>query len=87
MEILTEKKQAEKFKTIKLNIRSRNFSNNIPFLILSDKLPDDQAYLEYADGHIEISETYANGAEIKSRLIRILSKAEANKIRKDNGLL
>lgn len=87
MEILTEKKQDEKFTANILNLRLRNFSNNIPFLILSDKLPDDQAYLEYADGHIEISETYANGAEIKSRLIRILSLREAIKVRKENGLL
>lgn len=87
METLTEKKQDEKLTANILNLRLRNFSNNIPFLILSDKLPDDQAYLEYADGHIEISETYANGAEIKSRLIRILSLREAIKVRKENGLL
>ena len=69
-----------------LGIRKANFEKNIPFLILSDDLPDGHAYREFSDGHIEIQEVYTEGANIKSRLVRILSDTEAAKIRLANGL-
>ena len=79
--------QEDKYTATILGIRKTNFEKNIPFLILSDNLPDGHAYREFNDGHIEIQEVYTEGANIKSRLIRILSDAEATKIRSDNGLL
>ncbi|HEY8955189.1 hypothetical protein [Chitinophaga sp.] len=82
--------QDKKFAATIEKIRKRNFSNNLPFLMLSDKLPEGQGFYEYADGHIEIQEVYTIGAEIETRLIRRLSDAESITIRqqymKENGL-
>ena len=68
-------------------LRNKNFSRNLPFLILSEKLPQGQAYREYADGHIELQEIYATGPDLKSRHIRTLTLTEAEIVRKENGLL
>ncbi len=78
--------QEDKYTATILGIRKANFERNIPFLILSDDLPDGQAYREFNDGHIEIQEVYTEGANIKSKLVRILSRIEADKIRMANGL-
>ena len=71
--------------TIK-NLRSRNFSKNLPFLILSDKLPDGQVYREFPDGRIELQEVFAEGAKFKSRVIQILKAPDADRVRKEYGL-
>lgn len=71
--------------TIK-ELRSRNFSKNIPFLILSNKLPDGQVYREFPDGHIEIQEVFSIGAEFGSKVLQILSTPEADKVREEYGL-
>lgn len=82
--------QERKFASTIERIRRRNFMNNLPFLILSDTLPEGQGFYEYADGHIEIQEVYTVGAEIETRFIRNLSVAEAEQIRESfkhrNGL-
>lgn len=75
-----------KFMATIRELRLRNFSNNLPFLILSDKLPEGQSYREFADGRIEIQETTFIGAQFKSKLIKVLSPKEAEIIRKENGL-
>jgi len=67
-------------------LRRRNFSNNLPFLILSEDLPEGQAYREYPSGVIEIQEIIDQGANLKSKRIKRLSKAEATEIRSKNGL-
>jgi hypothetical protein len=83
--------QDKKFTATIEKIRTRNFSKNLPFLMLSDKLPEGQGFYEYADGHIEIQEVYTIGAEIETRLVRRLSDSESNTIRqqyrRENGLL
>jgi hypothetical protein len=67
-------------------LRQRNLNNNLPFLILSENLPEGQAYREFPDGHIEIQEIIEDGADLKSKLIRNLTKAEAVDFRVKNGL-
>ena len=67
-------------------LRQRNLNNNLPFLILSESLPEGQAYREFPDGHIEIQEILEDGADLKSKLIRNLTKAEAVDFRLKNGL-
>jgi hypothetical protein len=79
--------QEDKYTATILAIRSSNFKKNIPFLILSSDLPDGQAYREFNDGRIEIHEAYTEGAKIKSKVVRVLSHAEAANIRMENGLL
>jgi hypothetical protein len=82
--------QNKKFTATIEQIRKRNFNNNLPFLILSDQLPEGQGFYEYADGRIEIQEVFTIGSDIEIRLIRTLSDMEANQIRenflKANGL-
>ncbi|GAA3933647.1 hypothetical protein GO495_17335 [Chitinophaga oryziterrae] len=67
-------------------LRATSFNKNLPFLILSDKLPEGQAYREYADGRIEIHEVHTRGANLTSKLIKKLSKQEADKVRTTYGL-
>ncbi len=68
-------------------LRSRNFSRNLPFLLLSDKLPEGQVYREYADGHIEIQEVFTVGARFQHKVLRVLPAPEADKVRNAYGLL
>lgn len=72
--------------TIK-ELRSRNFSKNLPFLILSDKLPDGQVYREFSDGRIELQQVFVVGAKFESKVIGILKSSDADKVRKEYGLL
>jgi len=71
--------------TIK-ELRLKNFSNNLPFLILSDKLPDGQVYREFPDGRIELQQVFFAGSKYNYDLIRVLSASDANKVREENGL-
>jgi len=66
-------------------MRLKNFSKNLPFLILSEKLPEGQAYREFPDGRIELQEISAIGSKYKTIVLQILSPDEADKIRKENG--
>jgi hypothetical protein len=68
------------------DLRTKKFEQNLPFLILSEDLPDGQSYLEYADGRMELQEVYEVGASLKSNPIRVLSKTEAISVRVKNGL-
>jgi hypothetical protein len=72
--------------TIK-NLRSRNFSKNLPFLILSEELPDGQVYREFPDGRIELQEVFAEGPKFQSKVIQVLRAPEADRVRKEYGLL
>jgi len=82
--------QKKKFAATIERLRMRNFTKNLPFLILSDKLPEGQGFYEYADGHIEIQEVYTVGADIETKFIRNLSAKEAEEVRENfkrkNGL-
>lgn len=68
-------------------LRSRNFGNGLPFLILSDKLPDGQVYREFADGRIEVQPVIVVGAEYKFKVLKILDSGKADKVRSEYGLL
>jgi len=77
----------EKYLATIKEIRSKNFSKNLPFLILSDKLPEGQAYREFSDGHIELQEIFAIGSKYSFKVLKTLTIQEADKIRRENGLL
>ena len=77
----------EKYLVTVKSLRARNFSRNLPFLILSEKLPEGQIYREFPDGHIELQEVFISGSKYKSKVIQILKAHEANKVRTEYGLL
>jgi hypothetical protein len=78
--------QDERVSEVTRALRQRNLHNNLPFLILSGDLPEGQAYREFPDGHIEIQEVIEDGAHLKSKLVRRLTKVEAADFRLKNGL-
>ncbi|HEY4324678.1 MAG TPA: hypothetical protein VGN20_11855 [Mucilaginibacter sp.] len=69
------------------SLRSRNFSKNLPFLILSENLPDGQVYREFPDGHIELQEVSTTGSEYVAKAIRVQKSQEADQVRAAYGLL
>ncbi len=77
----------EKYLLTLKGLRTRNFSRNLPLLLLSDKLPEGQVYREYADGRIEIQEIFSVGSHYQHKVISILSAADADKVRRTYGLL
>ena len=79
--------QDDKFLLAIRELRLRNFSKDLPFLILSDKLPANQVYKEYADGHIEIQKVFTVGNSYQHKLIRVLTELEADKIRRKYDLI
>lgn len=81
-----ETKHEKYLLTIK-NLRAKNFSNDLPFLILSEKLPEGQVYKEFADGRIEIQETVSAGKKFRTRVIKVLKGLQADNVRKAYGLL
>jgi hypothetical protein len=83
----TVTKKDEKYLTTVKGIRSRNFSRNLPFLILSDTLPDGQVYREFPDGHIELQEVFSIGSIFQYKALKTLPEWEANIVRKEYGLL
>jgi hypothetical protein len=68
-------------------LRSRNFSEGLPFLILSDKLPEGQVYREFSDGRIELQEVFTVGSKFESRVINVLKSVDADRLRREHGLL
>ena len=81
----TETKQ-EKYLGVLRNLRAKNFSRNLPFLILSNKLPKGQVYKEYNDGRIEIQEVSSAGKKFKVKVLKTLAVKEADLVRIDCGL-
>ena len=79
-------KKEEKYIFTIRNLRSRNFSKNLPFLLLSDKLPEGQVYREFPDGHIELQQVSYLGSAFQYKLLRILPSEEADKVRQSYGL-
>ena len=77
--------QQKKFLQTILDLRKRNFSKGIPFLILSDKLPSGQSYNEFADGRIELVKLVKKNGEYETELVRVLGKKEADLVRKETG--
>ncbi len=79
--------QDDKFLLAIRELRLRNFSKDLPFLILSDKLPANQVYKEYADGHIEIQKVFTVGNSYQHKIIRVLTELMADKIRRKYDLI
>ena len=67
-------------------LRLKNFNNNLPFLILSDKLPEGQVYQEFRDGHIELQEVFSVGSDYGFKVIKTLTTSEADQVHKEYGL-
>jgi len=78
----TEEKYLDTIKELRL----KNFSKNLPFLMLSDKLPGGQVYREFVDGRIELQEVVTIGSTYSSNVLRVLTDAEADKVRREHGL-
>jgi hypothetical protein len=77
----------EKYLITIRNLRAKNFSKDLPFLILSENLPECQVYKEFADGRIEIQEVTSAGKKFSTRVIKVLKGMHADSIRKTYGLL
>ena len=77
----------EKYLITIRNLRVKNFSKDLPFLILSETLPEGQVYKEFADGRIEIQEVASAGKKFSTRVIKVLKGMQADSIRKTYGLL
>ena len=69
------------------NLRIKNFSKGLPFLILSESLPAGQVYKEFADGRIEIQEVTSDGNKFQTSVIKVLNSKQSDSIRKSYGLL
>ncbi|WP_146186444.1 hypothetical protein [Pedobacter sp. HMWF019] len=80
-------KSEERLKAAFYKLRENKFKANLPFLILSEELPDGQAYYEYGDGRIEIRLTKTDNNVYNDILVRELNTVEAYKVRRENGLL
>jgi hypothetical protein len=78
--------QDQKYLVTIKNLRSKNFSRNLPFLILCNDLPDGQVYREFPDGRIELQEVFTTGPQYKSKTIQVLKAHEADHVRKEYGL-
>lgn len=85
MELEVTEREQKYINTLK-ELREENFSKNLPYLMLSDQLPEGQAYREYADGHIELQEILVNGSDYHFKVIKTLSPSEAARVRKEYGL-
>jgi len=46
------------------------------FMIFDDELPENQAYYEYPDGHIQIEQLDKHNLDIPRTIIRLLTKEE-----------
>jgi len=67
-------------------LRARNFSRNLPFLIVSERLPEGQVYREFPDGRMELQQMATQGPSFHFRVVKKLPPAEAAKVRKAYGL-
>ena len=76
----------EEYRVTIRGLRAKNFSRNLPFLILSDKLPEGQVYREFPDGRIELQQIFTIGAKFHHKVLSILPEQEALKVRKAYGL-
>jgi len=80
-----ENKREKYLMTIR-NLRANNFRKDLPFLILSESLPEGQVYKEFADGRIEIQEVASAGKNFRTRVIKVITRIQADRIRKSYGL-
>lgn len=67
-------------------LRTRNFNKNLPFLILSKRLPEGQVFREFPDGRIELQEVFTEGAKFSHKVLKVLPEEEAEAVRMEYGL-
>jgi hypothetical protein len=79
-------RQAERLTATYNKLRQTTFEKGQPFLIFSKKLPAGQAYLEYANGKIEIIFTATKDNQLVQTVVRELKTREAYRVRSENGL-
>jgi hypothetical protein len=84
---LVREKQAERLTAKTKELRAEKFKNNQPFLILSNKLPTGQSYLEYPNGKIKIQHIGIQDNQYVPSIVRELTEVEAYRVRSENGLL
>ncbi|WAC14773.1 hypothetical protein [Dyadobacter pollutisoli] len=80
------KDQKQRYTATVKALRSRNFKKNLPFLILSDKLPDGQVYREFPDGRIEVQQVFATGSQFEVKVLHVLGSSDADKVREEYEL-
>jgi hypothetical protein len=81
------KNKHEKYVVTIKNLRAKNFSRDLPFLILSEDLPEGQVYKEFSDGRIELQEVASAGNKFRIRVIKVFKGMKADSIRETYGLL
>lgn len=86
-QVFSSKAQKQRYISTIKELRAKNFSNNLPFLILSEKLPEGQVYREYADGRIEVQRVFTVGSQYKTKVLVVLPISEADRVRKEYELL
>lgn len=86
-QVFSSKAQKQRYLGTIKALRAKNFSNNLPFLILSDRLPEGQVYKEYADGRIELQEVFTVGSQYKTKVLTVLLSSEADRVREEYELL
>jgi hypothetical protein len=77
----------EKYLIAIRNLRKRNFSIGLPFLLLSETLPEGQVYKEFPDGRIELQEVAFAGKDFRTRVAKVFKGTQADGIRKQYGIL
>ncbi|MHA4741285.1 hypothetical protein [Dyadobacter sp. MSC1_007] len=83
----SSKTQKQRYLVTIKALRAKNFSNNLPFLILSDKLPEGQVYREYPDGRIELQQVFTVGPQYKTKVLTVLAGPDADRVREEYELL
>ena len=57
-------------------LRSDDLNEGHCFMIFDDGLPENQAYYEYPDGHIQIEQLDKNNLDIPRVVIKVLTEKE-----------
>jgi len=80
MDDLELERQKKFIATIK-EIRTTDFENGRPFMMLSGNLPEGQAYFEFPDGHFEVQEVLTIGVNYEFKGLRVLTNEEVSRLR------
>jgi hypothetical protein len=64
-----------------IELREDNFRKGFPFMMFAKELSEGEAYLEYSDGHIELTRLEEKGDDMVSKVVKTLSKEEADRFR------
>jgi len=76
-----ELERQKKFIATIKEIRTTDFENGRPFMMLSGNLPEGQAYFEFPDGHFEVQEVLTIGVNYEFKGLRVLTNEEVSRLR------